>query len=174
MKTVYAFHAATGQYLGPLELTADDLSPLEPGVYLMPGGCTDIAPPAASGSNRAIWTGDHWQLVEEPASAIPPAPVPPTEEQAAQALQAAIVSATQARLDAFAQTRAYDGILSACTYAASSVPRFAAEGQCAVDVRDATWSALYQLLADVQAGARPMPAGFADVEPLLPALAWPV
>lgn len=88
-------------------------------------------------------------------------------------LQADIVGQTQQRLDTFAQTRGYDGILSACTYAASAVPRFSAEGQCAVAARDATWAALYTLLADVQAGVTPMPAGFADVEPLLPALDWP-
>ena len=90
------------------------------------------------------------------------------------ALQEAIVAATQARLDDFAQTRNYDSILSACTYATSSVPKFAAEGQAAVNARDATWSALYAVLADVQAGTRPMPTGLADVEPDLPALVWPV
>ena len=34
-------------------------------------------------------------------------------------------------------------------------------------------AALYALLADVQAGARPAPASFGDVQPLLPALEWP-
>lgn len=88
-------------------------------------------------------------------------------------LQASIVQQTQQRLDAFAQTRGYDGILSASTYATSAVPKFAAEGQYAVAARDATWAALYTLLADVQAGIAPMPTSFADVEPLLPVLAWP-
>ena len=92
---------------------------------------------------------------------------------AAQALQDSIVKATQARLDAFAHTRNYDGILSACTYVTSSVPKFAAEGQAAVDGRDATWATLYTLLAEVLAETRPMPDSFADVEPLLPALEWP-
>lgn len=88
-------------------------------------------------------------------------------------LQAEVVAATQARLDEFARTRNYDGILSAASYATSSVPKFQAEGQYAVDARDATWAALYALLADVLAGNRPMPTGFSDVEPLLPALEWP-
>lgn len=79
----------------------------------------------------------------------------------------------QERLDAFARTRNYDGILSACTYATSSVPKFATEGQYAVQARDATWAALYVLLAEVQSGTRPAPASFADVQPLLPVLEWP-
>lgn len=89
-----------------------------------------------------------------------------------QQLQADIVAATQARLDAFAQTRNYDSILSACTYASSAIPKFSAEGQAAVNGRDATWAALYTVLADVQTGKSPMPGSFADIEPLLPVLAW--
>ena len=89
-------------------------------------------------------------------------------------LQERVVAATQQRLDDFARTRNYDGILSACTYATSAVPKFQAEGQYAVQARDATWAALYALLAEVQSGARPAPTSFADVEPLLPALEWPV
>lgn len=89
-------------------------------------------------------------------------------------LQADIVAATQQRLDDFARTRNYDGILSACTYATSTVPKFQAEGQYAVNARDNTWATLYTVMGEVQAGTRPMPSGFADVEPLLPTLAWPV
>lgn len=98
-----------------------------------------------------------------------PVYVLPTPEQ----IQAEIVSATQARLDDFAKTRGYDGILSACTYATSTIPKFAAEGQYCVGARDATWGALYALMDDVMAGKWQMPAEFADVEPLLPALGWP-
>lgn len=108
-------------------------------------------------------------LTDWVASYVPPAPEPLTPEQ----LQATVVQATQARLDEFARTRNYDGILSACTYADSSVPKFATEGQYAVQARDTTWAALYALLAEVQAGARPAPASFDDVHPLLPALEWP-
>ena len=87
-------------------------------------------------------------------------------------VQAEIVSQTQARLDAFARERSYDGILSACTYATSSVPKFTREGQDAVNARDATWAALYGIMGQVQAGDLPMPSGFADVWPLLPVLEW--
>lgn len=102
-------------------------------------------------------------------------PLPPEPQASGPSqLQAMVVQATQQRLDDFARTRNYDGILSACTYATSTVPKFAAEGQYAVQARDATWAALYALLAEVQSGARPAPTSFADVEPLLPALEWPV
>lgn len=109
-------------------------------------------------------------IAEVEATYVPPEPEPMTPEK----LQELVVQATQAHLDNFARTRNYDGILSACTYADSSVPKFAAEGQYAVQARDATWAALYVLLAEVQAGARPAPASFDDVQPLLPVLEWPV
>lgn len=91
-----------------------------------------------------------------------------------QVLQTGVVQATQDRLDAFARTRNYDSILSLCTYATSPTPKFAVEGQYGVEARDATWAKLYEMLAEIQAGTRPMPRGFADVEPDLPSLIWPV
>lgn len=109
------------------------------------------------------WTVRNW-TAEEIAAA---------QAAAAAALQKSVVDATQARLDAFAQTRSYDGILSACTYAASTVAKFQAEGAYCVQARDATWAALYDVLAQVQAGTRPMPAGYAEIGPELPALVWP-
>jgi hypothetical protein len=88
-------------------------------------------------------------------------------------VQAMIVTATQQRLDDFAKTRNYDGILSACTYAPSLIDRFRIDGVYCVGARDNTWAALYVFMADVQAGTKPMPTSFADVEPLLPVLSWP-
>ena len=88
-------------------------------------------------------------------------------------LQESVIHATQLRLDNFARTRNYEGILSACTYATSSIANFQTEGQYAVNVRDSTWAALYTIMGEVQAGTRPMPAGFADIEADLPVLAWP-
>lgn len=84
-----------------------------------------------------------------------------------------IVYETQQRLDQFAQTRNYDGILSACTYATSAIAKFQQEGQYCVNLRDQTWAALYELLAEVEQGTKPMPESFQDVEPLLPQPQWP-
>lgn len=99
-----------------------------------------------------------------------------TAEEAAAAkgaLQAAIVAQTQKRLDAFAQTRGYDDIKSACGYVGCSVARFAAEGTYCRDARAETWDALYTMLAEVEAGTRPIPTGYSDIEPELPVLEWP-
>jgi len=89
------------------------------------------------------------------------------------ALQQTIVEQTQQRLDDFARTRNYDGILSLCTYVTSTVPKFQSEGQYGVEARDATYATLYTLLAEIQTDTRPMPSGFADIEPELPVLEWP-
>lgn len=93
--------------------------------------------------------------------------------QRTQQLVDSVVQQTQVRLDTFAQSRGYDSILSACTYATSSVAKFAAEGQYCVDARDATWNALLTMMAEVQAGTRPRPNGYEDVELNLPPLVWP-
>jgi hypothetical protein len=88
-------------------------------------------------------------------------------------LASEIVAATQQRLDAFAQTRGYDGILSACTYADDPVQKFAAEGRYCVAARGATWAKLYEILGEVESGSRPAPSSYADIENELPALVWP-
>ena len=87
-------------------------------------------------------------------------------------LQKRFTEAIQSHLDAFARTRNYDGILSAATYATSTVPKFQAEGQYAVLARDAVWAKGYEILAQVAAGARPLPT-LAEVIAELPGLAWP-
>ena len=101
------------------------------------------------------------------APAVPPSPTP---EQIIASLTAQI----QKRLDDFAKTRNYDGILSACTYATSTVPKFATEGQYCVQARDATWAAGYALMDEVLAGTRPVPTSISDIESELPELVWPI
>lgn len=97
-----------------------------------------------------------------------PPPVKSPEE-----LQKEVIDAAQQRLDNFARSRGYDGILSLCTYAASAYPKFQAEGAYGVVARDGTWSKLYEILLEVQNGTRPVPSGYKDIEPELPMLTWP-
>lgn len=96
------------------------------------------------------------------------APPPPTVAEVIATYTAAI----QKRLDDFARTRNYDGILSAATYATSTVPKFATEGQYAVEARDTTWAKGYEILAAVEAGQRAAPTPD-ELAAELPALAWP-
>lgn len=125
--------------------------------------CSEGTPALIDGA----WT-QQWVITDLDAETV-------AKNQAAYAanLRASVVEQTQERLDNFARTRGYDGILSACTYATSTVPKFQREGQYCVTARDATWASLYQILAEVEAGTRPMPAGFEAIEPLLPAVSWP-
>jgi hypothetical protein len=83
-----------------------------------------------------------------------------------------LTDAVQRHLDETAQARGYDHILSCCTYATSRVPRFAAEGQVAVEWRDACWTRAYDVMHEVVGGARPVPTE-AELIQLLPEVAWP-
>ena len=97
-----------------------------------------------------------------------PAPPPPSPQE----IIAQYTAAVQLRLDTFFQSRGYDGILSAATYAASSVLKFQVEGQYAVEARDATWAKCYEILAAVEGCTSPMPTE-AELLAELPALVWP-
>ena len=89
----------------------------------------------------------------------------------------------QQRLDDFAQTLTYGNMLSACTYATSTNPVFAKEGQYCVEARDATWDAAYGILnammAEISGTGKEgfteaeLAALWADIETKLPPLAWP-
>lgn len=118
----------------------------------------------ASFKNSVAYVNDRWEVEYEVTQL--------TNAELSEKLKTLFVNFAQSRLDNFAKTRNYDNILSAATYATSTIPKFAAEGQRAVELRDATWAALYQILADVQAGTRPTPTSFADIEPDLPELTW--
>lgn len=50
-----------GIYTGP---TVADPSPREPGVWLIPGGCVEVAPPAIPDRKAAWWDGKRWVLVD--------------------------------------------------------------------------------------------------------------
>lgn len=59
-KTVYQTNHL-GLYVGPV--IADE-SPLEPSVFLMPGGCVEVAPPEAPENKIQHWNGKRWQLLD--------------------------------------------------------------------------------------------------------------
>jgi hypothetical protein len=45
-----------------------DESPLEPGVFLLPGGSIDVAPPTIPEGKVALWQGESWAFVNPPAT----------------------------------------------------------------------------------------------------------
>lgn len=90
---------------------------------------------------------------------------PPMTEAEAQAVVAD-------HLNAVASERGYDTIISACTYALSATPQFKAEGEACVTWRDAVWIKAYQILGEVQAGARPIPTP-EELIAELPPMNWP-
>lgn len=126
-----------------------------PGVEL-PVDC--VAVPVAPDDGRQVWDGVKWTA---------PA-VAETEEGAVARLTAVV----QRHMDAVARQRNYDTILSLCTYATSTIPRFQAEGQAGVVWRDACWQLGYDLIARVRAGEAPIPTE-AELLAMLPPMQWP-
>ena len=179
-----------GYFVG---ITTDDPDPLTPGNRLIPRGCVGTAPPALGANEAAHWAGGAWTKrpdlrgrvywladgsrheisargVELPEGALeeaPPSP-PPSPEQ----IIAALTNVVQAYLDATARTRNYDDILSLCSYATSTNPKFGPEGRAGVVFRDDTWASCYAIMAAVQAETRAVPS---ETELLaeLPAMVWP-
>lgn len=78
----------------------------------------------------------------------------------------------QSRLDGFALTKGYDTIGSAVTYADSTDPVFAAEGNRARVLRDQTWRAFYTYVPKVLDGTLPFPISVAEIEAVIPSLTW--
>jgi hypothetical protein len=84
-----------------------------------------------------------------------------------QPTQATLAAAVQGHLDATARAKGYDSALSCVTYINSTVPQYKAEATAMRDWRDAVWLRCYEVLAEVQAGTRPVPTE-AELIALLP------
>lgn len=97
--------------------------------------------------------------------APPPPPPRPTERD--------YLAAVQAMLDAKAQERAYDGIVSACSYVGSGVAQYDREGVALKAWRDQVWNACYASLPQALAGVngQPSPDEFVAT---MPSFTWPV
>lgn len=92
---------------------------------------------------------------------------------ATQSTITALTEAVQRHLDSTARQRNYEGILSACTYASSTNPQFVSDGLACVAWRDAVWASCYQIMGEVQAGARAIPTE-PELISILPAMSWPI
>jgi hypothetical protein len=89
--------------------------------------------------------------------------------QAQANMEQACLNAVQDQLDFVARSWQYLSILSATTYAASTVPKFKAEALALIAWRDAVWVYAYTTLASIQDGSLPMPSSTADFIATLPA-----
>lgn len=94
----------------------------------------------------------------------PPPPPPPTV--------ADFDAALTRHLDATAQARRYDNRIT-CALRAGYPGPFQAEGQAFALWMDACNLAAYTLLAEVQAGARPLPENAQVLIEALPLMVWP-
>lgn len=88
-------------------------------------------------------------------------------------IKATATSGVRSKLNAFAATRGYDSIESACSYAVSTNPKFKAEGMYCAAIRDAMWLKLFDILSAIDKGSRPLPASFAAIESEFPSMVWP-
>ncbi len=84
-----------------------------------------------------------------------------------------LVTMVRDRLNVFAMARGYDGILEAVSYAGDDNPAFDKEGSYCRDVRSRSWTKLFEILAEIEAGKRPAPTDPAEIEKELPELTWP-
>ena len=91
------------------------------------------------------------------------------KDKAQQVIVDNFIVVVQSYLDTTAQERGYDNIVSLCTYATSTIPKFKLEGQAGVIWRDAVWTKCYEILAEVQAGTREVPT---DIISELPVMNW--
>lgn len=94
-----------------------------------------------------------------------------TEEEQQALIHAQLTATAQAWMDKTAQTRNYDSILTACSYAGSTDKTFNAEGTACKAWRDSVWRACYAIEAEVLAGTREIPTE-EELIAELPVLEW--
>lgn len=66
-----------------------DESPLEPGVFLIPGGAIDEPPPSIPPGMKACWLGGEWLILQQDIGAGVSAPIQPPEVARGVALRSA-------------------------------------------------------------------------------------
>ena len=77
-KTVYAYTAEDGAYLGERTLDDTDRSPIS-GAWQIPAYMTEDKPPAAKEGYDIYWRGGKWEQVERPKPTPEPEPPEPQE-----------------------------------------------------------------------------------------------
>lgn len=114
-----------------------------------------------AGLSYPVWTGSDW--VSKP-------------DRYVERVMPTVASLTQAltdHLDATAQQRRYDNRIT-CMVRAGFVGPFQAEGIAFATWCDTCNAAAYMLLAEVEAGTRPMPTSNQALIDAMPLMVWPV
>lgn len=143
-----------------------DESPLEPGVWLIPAGAIDAPPPEIPDGSLARWDGDGFVIEAIPAPEV----VSPSAPSSAE-LQAKYTALLDARIDSEAKSHGYDNRVT-CSMRAGYAGPYQAECLAFALWMDACYESGQQVLADVTAGARPMPTPEAFLAEL-PPMVWP-
>jgi len=78
----------------------------------------------------------------------------------------------QEHMDAVVREQDYDSMSNLCTYATSTIAKFAAEGQAGVEWRDAVWAKCFQVIDEAETGIREFPSK-EELIAELPEVVWP-
>ena len=151
-----------GVFDGPVEVPD--------GTFVIPTGHTFTPPPDIPPGHHAIMR-DGWVIVPGEKPEWPPRP---SEAELIDRFIKEVLAGTQSRLDSFANTRGYSDIMSACSYADSTIAKFKQEALYCIEARDTTWVAAYNIINEVDKKSRPLPESFYAIESELPELSWPV
>lgn len=131
-----------------------DESPVEPGVFIIPFGATDIRPPIIPAGKRAVFHKGSWVLL---ADSSPISPVAEVQEETQAQTIARYEAALDAHLDAAARAHRYDNRFTFALRAGFAGP-YQAEGAAFAQWMDTCNQQAFQLLGLVLAGEVSMPA----------------
>ncbi len=120
---------------------------------------TELAIWANANNARIVDKGGYYEVVSSK--------VIKTEEE----IQKELINAVQEYMDSKVQTRNYDSIFTACSYANSTDTIFAKEAKACIEWRDNVWRTCYNILAEYKQGKRKIPTREELIKEL-PVLAW--
>jgi len=84
-----------------------------------------------------------------------------------------LIEKTQSNLDAFAQQKGYDNILSVVSYINSSNTTYKNDANTAIHLRDETWTTLNEIINQIKANTIQV-TSYSQIANSLPSLVWPV
>ena len=118
-----------------------DESPLEPGVWMIPGGCVELEPPPIPEGQQARYSSGAWLLEPIPLAAA----APQVQELASDSPTKQANQVVQAYLDQTAQLSGYENLLAAISYAdEEAVPSFQEDGKRFRAWRSLVWAYVFE------------------------------